>query len=417
MPDIPEVMSSSDRLSPKRRRRRKVTQRQSDQRTTAVERRSAVVGPQCRALLPPSSLFSLLLLLCAIPAIVFSSSVNCPQWVNDEIQQCVQPVADFAKTLNREQQQQTDEEAASSSASSHAPVQSAEFGQALQWPTKMGGQVFRELCRLINEFEQCVKVFRQKCRRHITISLIEASYGFLCNEGYETFMASAECLMELDQRPNVKRCHDRTLKSIEAANGDGEGAVDTKLDKMCSALNYFSDCVRMPIRQSCGAKAWQVIFRVLKDTTRTLMPKCEFEERSEMEEKGESGQKEEEEERMWTNNGGRRTNGWAETAAEQAEGRREAETNGGRGNAMARHNAKTMPKTTTADPFDGWEQWEEEGNGGKTDRRKQTEGEMHHQIHYGSQPSRNGATPPALSLFLYSLPFLLSFFTSFSTKI
>ena len=42
------------------------------------------------------------------------------------------------------------------------------------------------------------------------------------------------------------------------------------------ALNFFSGCVRHPIRHNCGLEAWQVIFRVLKDTTKTLMPACQF---------------------------------------------------------------------------------------------------------------------------------------------
>lgn len=32
----------------------------------------------------------------------------------------------------------------------------------------------------------------------------------------------------------------------------------------------------MPIKQECGSSAWQVIYRVLKDTTNTLMPGCQF---------------------------------------------------------------------------------------------------------------------------------------------
>lgn len=31
-----------------------------------------------------------------------------------------------------------------------------------------------------------------------------------------------------------------------------------------------------PIQRYCGINAWQVIFRVLKDTTQTLMPNCYF---------------------------------------------------------------------------------------------------------------------------------------------
>uniref|UniRef100_A0A183C616 DUF19 domain-containing protein n=1 Tax=Globodera pallida TaxID=36090 RepID=A0A183C616_GLOPA len=322
-------MSLFGRLPAKRRRRRKVSKQRDKGKKDDGTRRVLVTPPS------PAPSLLLLWLLCVTsgsPASVPSG--HCSQWVNDEIKQCVQPVADFAKTLNK--QQQTEE-------SSPSSMPSSEFGQALQWPTKMGGQVFRELCRLINDFELCVDGYRQKCRRHITISLIEASYGFLCNEGFDTFMASAECLMDLDQRPNVKQCHDRTLKSIEEANNDEGGTVATKLDKMCSALNYFSNCVRTPIRQSCGIEAWRVIFRVLKDTTRTLMPQCQFEELNEEKEK------------------------------EEQKGR-------------------------------------EEENGRRSDWKEEKE----HQIHYGSQLSRNGASPTEAapvrteSNFNLFVPFLLS---------
>ncbi|KAF7632414.1 hypothetical protein Mgra_00008194 [Meloidogyne graminicola] len=195
----------------------------------------------------------------------FSSSQKyfCPNWINTRIQQCVQPVADYAKAVNNnnnnkqqiksEQQQQNNFEEI----------------QGIQWPTKViGGKVFQELCLLIRHFERCVSGYRTKCRKHITVSLIEASYGFLCNEGYSTFVGSAECLMELDQKPNVKQCHDKTLLEIEEANKEKNGTVVNKLERMCSALNYFSECVRLPIIQSCGNDAWNVIYRVLKDTSR-----------------------------------------------------------------------------------------------------------------------------------------------------
>uniref|UniRef100_A0A915LQ50 DUF19 domain-containing protein n=1 Tax=Meloidogyne javanica TaxID=6303 RepID=A0A915LQ50_MELJA len=127
---------------------------------------------------------------------------------------------------------------------------------------------FREFNGQQKHFERCVSGYRTKCRRHITVSLIEASYGYLCNEGYEIFVGSAECLMELDQQSNVKGCHDKTLLEIEEANNEQNGTVVNRLERMCNALNYFSECVRPPIRQSCGNEAWNVIFRVLKDTSR-----------------------------------------------------------------------------------------------------------------------------------------------------
>ncbi|KAL7070387.1 hypothetical protein ACQ4LE_010301, partial [Meloidogyne hapla] len=199
----------------------------------------------------------------------------CPVWVNTRIQQCVQPVADYAKAVNNNQK--NEKQNSEKYLDLNKENKNYEEIQGIQWPTKViGGKVFQELCLLIRHFERCVSGYRTKCRRHITVSLIEASYGFLCNEGYETFVGSAECLMELDQQPNVKGCHDRTLLEIEDANNEKNGTVLTRLERMCNALNYFSECVRPPIRQSCGNEAWNVIFRVLKDTSRILMPMCNF---------------------------------------------------------------------------------------------------------------------------------------------
>lgn len=181
----------------------------------------------------------------------------CPQSINVQIQACVLPVGEYAKMLNSNQ---------SSRSSEISPFSLP----------NMGSKVFHDLCKLVNKFNDCVKDLRRTCPRHVTIGLIDSSYGYLCHDGYHTFLDSAECLMELDRKPEVKTCHDQTLKDIERANGNTEMGLNEKVDKMCSALNFFSGCVKHPIRSECGVAAWQVIHRVLKDTTKTLMPGCVF---------------------------------------------------------------------------------------------------------------------------------------------
>lgn len=69
-------------------------------------------------------------------------------------------------------------------------------------------------------------------------------------------MGSADCLIELDQRPSVssylwiyvniwtiknttvqvKLCHDETLKEIEYANSQSDANVLVKLDRMCKSV-------------------------------------------------------------------------------------------------------------------------------------------------------------------------------------
>ncbi|KAK6742369.1 hypothetical protein RB195_009938 [Necator americanus] len=197
-----------------------------------------------------------LLLLWCVPVIVS----HCPNHISSQIQECVRPVAEYAKLLNNQ-------DSPSGSAS--------EIGSAFSLPN-MGGRVFNELCMLIAKFNVCVRELRAQCVRHVTISLIDSSYGYLCNEGYNTFMESAECLMQLDRKPAVKRCHDETLVEIETTNTEAGIAMTAKLDRMCGALNFFAGCVKTSIKQECGSSAWQVIYRVLKDTTNTLMPGCQF---------------------------------------------------------------------------------------------------------------------------------------------
>uniref|UniRef100_A0A914UKR8 Uncharacterized protein n=1 Tax=Plectus sambesii TaxID=2011161 RepID=A0A914UKR8_9BILA len=58
---------------------------------------------------------------------------QCPSKVNDAIQRCVLPVAQYAKVLNAAGHKSTEGE------------QKSELGQAISLPN-LGGDVFRELC-------------------------------------------------------------------------------------------------------------------------------------------------------------------------------------------------------------------------------------------------------------------------------
>lgn len=39
--------------------------------------------------------------------------------------------------------------------------------------------------------------------------------------------------MELDRKPQVKECHDETLREIEKANGDVDMGLGPKVERMC----------------------------------------------------------------------------------------------------------------------------------------------------------------------------------------
>jgi len=140
----------------------------------------------------------------------------------------------------------------------------------------MGSEVFRQLCRKISSFSECVQKAKRQCPNHITVMLINASYGYLCRDGYDVFLKSADCLMKLDQEESVRFCHDRTMNAIKNSSNDAKSTMPQKLVRMCESLNYFASCVEQPVLRECGMPAWGVIARVLHDTTKTLMPSCKF---------------------------------------------------------------------------------------------------------------------------------------------
>ena len=181
---------------------------------------------------------------------------TCPPKESDAISACVLPVAQYAEALGVGTKEPT--------------------SSGVQIVTGMGADVFKELCFLIKRFDDCVQNSRRLCPKHITLSLIDASYGYLCNEGYAIFMANANCLMKLDQEAQVRECHDSTLTVIRASSEEASLSLSAKMSRMCSSLNYFARCVRQPVQTTCGSEAWGVIVRVLKDTTKTLMPSCAF---------------------------------------------------------------------------------------------------------------------------------------------
>jgi len=185
------------------------------------------------------------------------SAYQCSQEVNEAIQRCVVPVAEYAETLGM----------------GGRTTPGDGDGTPSLLPS-MNSNVFQELCKLINAFDRCVAEPKERCPQHITLNLIDASYGYLCNEGYKTFMQNADCLMRLDQEVRIRRCHDSTMQTIRDVNSRPNVELERKLNDMCKSLNYFTRCVEQPVLTECGESAWGVILRVLRDTTQTLIPTC-----------------------------------------------------------------------------------------------------------------------------------------------
>ncbi|VDL61850.1 unnamed protein product [Nippostrongylus brasiliensis] len=118
-----------------------------------------------------------LLLICLVPTI----ASHCPSHVSSQIQECVRPVAEYAKLLNSDQD-----------SSRSSPSEG--LGSAFSLPN-MGRKVFNGLCKLIAKFNVCVREYRMQCLRHVTISIIDSSYGYLCNEGYNILKDTTNTLM------------------------------------------------------------------------------------------------------------------------------------------------------------------------------------------------------------------------------
>uniref|UniRef100_A0A914W593 DUF19 domain-containing protein n=1 Tax=Plectus sambesii TaxID=2011161 RepID=A0A914W593_9BILA len=182
----------------------------------------------------------------AMAVIGSRASDTCPAKDEAAVSACLQPMLAYASELQ------------------------AQTG-AMQFPVQ-GANIFEHLCRLFKEFKDCVHDVH--CHS-LSIEAIDASYGYMCGDGYQLFRHHVECFAQVETHQkylNCKRAATAAITSLQVEKAN----TNVYFAKLCSIMDQYLRCSHPIINSSCGQEAWQLVTRVTEDSLRVTMPSCDL---------------------------------------------------------------------------------------------------------------------------------------------
>ncbi|MFH4979200.1 hypothetical protein AB6A40_005909 [Gnathostoma spinigerum] len=144
---------------------------------------------------------------------------------------------------------------------------------AVQFPLQ-GTDIFKRLCQIYAEFQDCTHDI--SCHS-IPVKAVDASYGYMCGNGYRLFEKYASCFAEVEVEDDYIKCKKRAADAIKAAqesnkNGDNE----QYFKEMCRIMDEYLRCSHPIINRHCGSEAWDLVSTVTMDSLRVTMPSCDM---------------------------------------------------------------------------------------------------------------------------------------------
>uniref|UniRef100_A0A0R3S5X5 DUF19 domain-containing protein n=1 Tax=Elaeophora elaphi TaxID=1147741 RepID=A0A0R3S5X5_9BILA len=147
-----------------------------------------------------------------------SDTEKCTAFAEQSINQCLQPLLDYAGKLQNK--------------------------DAIQLPVQ-GTHIFRELCDVYVQFKECTQNIA--CSS-ISLEAVDASYGYMCGEGYKLFEDYATCFAEVETENNYVAC-----------KNEASAAIATAQKLLCEIMDHYLRCCYPVINAHCGRDAWELV--------------------------------------------------------------------------------------------------------------------------------------------------------------
>nr|CDP91760.1 Bm7462, isoform b [Brugia malayi] len=144
---------------------------------------------------------------------------------------------------------------------------------AIQFPVQ-GINIFRELCDIYAHFKECT---RDISCSSISVQAIDASYGYMCGEGYQFFETYATCFAEVEAESNYVKCRKKANEAITTAQ---KIKIPTNYSQyfelLCEIMDDYLRCCQPIINTFCGHNAWELVRTVTLDSLHVTMPTCDL---------------------------------------------------------------------------------------------------------------------------------------------
>uniref|UniRef100_A0A1I7Z5U1 DUF19 domain-containing protein n=1 Tax=Steinernema glaseri TaxID=37863 RepID=A0A1I7Z5U1_9BILA len=143
---------------------------------------------------------------------------------------------------------------------------------AVQFPFQ-GGNIFKELCSIYLQFKECTKSV--SCHS-ISITAVDASYGYMCGAGYQLFEDHSACFAEIEREQTYIACKNAASDAMEEATKAKRDDLEAYFQRLCSVMDEYLRCCRPLVNRRCGPEAWDLVSQVTMDSLQVTMPTCEI---------------------------------------------------------------------------------------------------------------------------------------------
>ncbi|EFO24286.2 hypothetical protein LOAG_04203 [Loa loa] len=143
----------------------------------------------------------------------------------------------------------------------------------IQLPVQ-GVDILRELCDVYAHFKECTQDI--SCSS-ISLKAVDASYGYMCGEGYKLFEDYATCFAEVETESNYVECRNKASTAITTAQKTKiPNHYNLYFELLCGIMDHYLRCCHPVINTRCGQQAWELVRTVTLDSLRVTMPTCDL---------------------------------------------------------------------------------------------------------------------------------------------
>uniref|UniRef100_A0A0N4Z481 DUF19 domain-containing protein n=1 Tax=Parastrongyloides trichosuri TaxID=131310 RepID=A0A0N4Z481_PARTI len=137
-----------------------------------------------------------------------------------------------------------------------------------------GGHAFKELCSLYKDFEICISGI--ECQSISKLG-IEASYKFMCGEGYHIFDKYSKCFSQVEEEISYLECKNNASNEMEEILNFRQNDQLKYFNELCHVMENYLSCCKPNVIKKCGVEAWKLVSRITTDSLQVTMPNCNVE--------------------------------------------------------------------------------------------------------------------------------------------
>uniref|UniRef100_A0A0K0DY48 DUF19 domain-containing protein n=1 Tax=Strongyloides stercoralis TaxID=6248 RepID=A0A0K0DY48_STRER len=171
---------------------------------------------------------------------------SCSQMSENVISRCMEPILKYSNNIQKSSPKNA------------------------KW-TLQSGHAFKELCTLYKKFQKCTSSIT--CQSLSKLG-IEASYQYMCGDGYHIFEQHSKCFSEIETENTYLECKNNASNNMETILEWRYKDQLRYFSELCNIMENYLECCKPYVVNKCGKEAWELVSKITTDSLEVTMPNC-----------------------------------------------------------------------------------------------------------------------------------------------